>query len=103
MDATVATFDGGAGTGKGSSSDGGGSNHVKRKGSAKRIQLDLPSRSVERLNDLKDLTEASSYAEVVRNALRLYEDMAHKADSGKEFLLRDPSGNITPYNVFLSA
>lgn len=38
-----------------------------------RIQLDFPPASVARLNALKDRTEAASYAEVIRNALRLYE------------------------------
>ena len=38
-----------------------------------RVQFDLAPRSMERLNALKAKTEAASYAEVVKNALRLYE------------------------------
>lgn len=68
-----------------------------------RVQLELPSKSMERLDDLKDLTGASSYAEVIRNSIRLYEDMAKEASSGQEFLIRDQSGNISKYRAFLEA
>lgn len=66
-----------------------------------RVQLELPPRSMERLNHLKEATEAASYAEVVRNAIRLYEAMVSEAQQGRKFLIKDPSGTITPYNVFL--
>ena len=36
---------------------------------ALRINLLLPDRSAERLEKLKEVTEASSYAEVIRNAI----------------------------------
>jgi len=36
-----------------------------------RVQLDFAPGAMERLNKLKAKTEASSYAEVVKNALRL--------------------------------
>jgi hypothetical protein len=39
----------------------------------KRIQLDFSDSGMARLDSLKEKTEAASYAEVVRNALRLYE------------------------------
>lgn len=39
----------------------------------KRIQLDLSEGALVRLDALKDKTEAASYAEVIRNALRIYE------------------------------
>ena len=34
-------------------------------GAAKRIQMDMPPRSVERLKRLQEVTEAASYAEVM--------------------------------------
>lgn len=37
------------------------------------VHLDLQPRTFQRLNDLKQRTDASTYAEVIRNALRLYE------------------------------
>ena len=51
-----------------------------------RVQLDFAPRSMERLNALKLKTEASSYAEVVKNALRLYEALIEETDNGKQFL-----------------
>ena len=66
-----------------------------------RVQFDLPPRSMDRLNVLKLKTEASSYAEVVKNALRLYEALIEETESGKQFLVRDASGEVTPYRLFL--
>lgn len=66
-----------------------------------RVQFDLPPRSMERLNALKRKTEASSYAEVVKNALRLYEALIEDTDAGKQFLVRDADGSVSPYRLFL--
>ena len=66
-----------------------------------RVQLDLAPRSMDRLNALKAKTEAASYAEVVKNALRLYEALIEEAESGKQFLVRDPDGVIAPFRLFL--
>ncbi len=43
-----------------------------------RVQLELPEPSMQRLRDLKRRTEASSYAEVVRNSLKVYETTLNK-------------------------
>jgi len=67
-----------------------------------RVQFDLPPKSMERLNALKFKTEASSYAEVLKNALRLYEALIQETESGNEFLIRGPNGSLTPYRMFLS-
>ena len=66
-----------------------------------RVQFDLPPRSMDRLNTLKLKTEASSYAEVVKNALRLYEALIEETESGKQFLVRDKNGVVSPYRLFL--
>jgi hypothetical protein len=66
-----------------------------------RVQLDFAPRSMERLNTLKAKTEASSYAEVVKNALRLYEALIEEAESGKQFLTRDTAGVVSPFRLFL--
>lgn len=66
-----------------------------------RVQFDLPPRSMERLNALKRKTEAASYAEVVKNALRLYEALIEETDAGKQFLVRDAAGMVSPYRLFL--
>lgn len=69
--------------------------------SRSRVQFDLPPRSVERLNTLKRKTEAASYAEVVKNALRLYEALIEETEAGKQFLVRDRDGGIAPLRLFL--
>jgi hypothetical protein len=66
-----------------------------------RVQFDLPPRSMERLNTLKRKTEATSYAEVVKNALRLYEALIEETEAGKQFLVRDAAGVVSPYRLFL--
>lgn len=66
-----------------------------------RVQLDLPPRSMQRLTAMKDKTEAASYAEVVRRALQVYEDLVNQIDQGNEFMIRKENGDTYPYNVFL--
>jgi hypothetical protein len=66
-----------------------------------RVQFDFAPRSMERLNALKAKTEAASYAEVVKNALRLYEALIEEAESGKQFLVRDKDGVVAPFRLFL--
>src|SRR5689334_10636035 len=46
---------------------------MERRGEAKRMQFEFSPEAVERLNYMKERTDASSYAEIVRDALRLYE------------------------------
>jgi hypothetical protein len=43
---------------------------------------------MERLKALKDKTEAASYAEVIKNALRLYEALIGEAEAGQEVLIK---------------
>jgi hypothetical protein len=45
----------------------------ERRSEPKRIQFEFSPDALERLNKMRELTEASSYAELVRNALRVYE------------------------------
>lgn len=62
-----------------------------------RVQLELPPRSMDRLRSLKDKTEAASYAEVLRNALRFYEFLVEEAESGNVVVTeaKDGSGRRT--------
>ena len=66
-----------------------------------RVQLDFAPRAMERLNALKLKTEASSYAEVVKNALQLYEALIEETESGKQFLTRDKDGVVAPFRLWL--
>lgn len=62
--------------------------------------MDMPPKSVARLRHLQNVTEASSYAEVVRNALRLYEALIDEAESGSEFLIQREDGVPVKFPIF---
>ncbi len=66
-----------------------------------RVQLEMPPQAMERLQTLKDRTEAASYAEVIRNALRLYEALVEEHAKGAEFSLKRPDGEILQYRIFV--
>ena len=64
-----------------------------------RVQIDMPEASYRRLERLKDITEASSYAEVVRNSLRLYEAIISEHELGSEFLIKRDNETVK-YQIF---
>jgi hypothetical protein len=66
-----------------------------------RVQLEMPPQAMARLQKLKDRSEAASYAEVIRNALRLYEALVDEHEKGSEFSLKRANGEIVQYNVFV--
>lgn len=66
----------------------------------KRVQFDLTEKSMGRLQELKAKTEAASYAEVVKNALRLYDAVISETESGNAFMVRTPSGEMKEYVIF---
>jgi Arc/MetJ-type ribon-helix-helix transcriptional regulator len=67
----------------------------------RRLQVELPPRSAARLDRLKDLTEASSAAEVLRNALRVYEELASRTEQGDELMLRTKDGELVAFPLLL--
>ncbi len=66
-----------------------------------RVQLELPPQAMERLQRLKEKTEAASYAEVIRNALRVFEALADEHEKGASFLLRQADGETAHYKIFV--
>jgi Arc/MetJ-type ribon-helix-helix transcriptional regulator len=66
-----------------------------------RVQLEMPPQAMERLQRLKDRTEAASYAEVIRNALRLFEALVEEHEKGAEFSLKRADGETIAYKIFL--
>lgn len=44
---------------------------------------------------------ALSCAEIVKNALHLYEALIDDDESGKQFLVRDANGQVSRYRLFL--
>jgi len=65
-----------------------------------RVQLELPSASMDRLKALKDKTEATSYAEVTKNAFKVYERLIELRESGHTLLVRGPDGKIKEIEFF---
>jgi hypothetical protein len=53
------------------------------------------------LTGLKEKTEAASYAEVFRNAMKLYDGIISELERGAEFLIRDKDGKVCEFRMFL--
>ncbi len=66
-----------------------------------RVQLEMPPQAMERLQRLKEKTEAASYAEVIRNALRVFEALVLEHEAGAEFSLKRANGEIVAYKIFV--
>lgn len=68
-----------------------------------RLQLALPERSFERLEAIKDATEAASLAEVVRRSLRIYEGLIAETNDGSKLFVRrkDGSEEVIPIGINL--
>jgi len=81
-------------------SDAEGSDKVRRIGKT-RVQFDIPPRSMKILVELKEKTDAASYAEVFKNALKLYDGIISEVERGGEFMIRDAKGNLTAFKMFL--
>lgn len=58
---------------------------------------------MERLEWLKTTTESETYAEVFRNALRIYQALIIEAEAGNEFLIRRQDGTTKALALFTSA
>lgn len=66
----------------------------------RRVQMELSPTSFERLNRLKELAEAGSYTEIMKDALRLYEYIISVDIEGSKFLVKDKDGNISEIKIF---
>lgn len=64
-----------------------------------RVQLELPDKSLQRLKNLKEVTEAGSYAEVIRKSLQLYESLIAETQAGNEVSIRQNDGEKTSYKL----
>jgi hypothetical protein len=64
------------------------------------LQIDLPPASVERLEKLKEVTEAASYAEVAKQAFRLYEWFIRQQELGYEVQLSKDGQVVSVASLF---
>ena len=69
--------------------------------STTRVQLEMPPQAMDRLQRLKERTEAASYAEVIRNALRVFEALFDEHEKGSEFSLKRANGESVAYKIFV--
>jgi hypothetical protein len=67
---------------------------------ATRVQMDLSPSSFERLNRLKEMVEAKTYTEVMKDALRLYEWIVQEESDGSDFLVRTKDGELEKVKIF---
>lgn len=66
-----------------------------------RVQMDLPKKSKQRLDTLKDITEASSFAEVIREALKLYEFFVLEEEEGSAFYVKRKGETEKEIKIFV--
>lgn len=66
-----------------------------------RVQLEMPPQAMDRLQRLKERMEAASYAEVIRNAIRLLEALVDEHEKGSEFSIRRKDGETVGYKIFI--
>lgn len=74
------------------------------KPSSKKIQFEFSPDALRRLEDLKMQVDASTWAEVVRNALRVYEWMVTEIDPNYTLEIQDEQGRPVfriPAKVFI--
>lgn len=64
-------------------------------------QLDLTPRAMALLAELKEKTDAASYAEVFKNAMQLYDGLIGEVERGSTFLIRDKDGKVSEFRMFL--
>lgn len=62
--------------------------------------MELSQSSFDRLNRLKELSEAASYTEVMKDALRLYEYFIDQDISGSKFLVESKDGKKSEIKIF---
>ena len=70
-----------------------------------RVQFDFTPEALRRLDDLKERVEASTRAEILRNALRLYEWFATQVDPDSIVEVQDKDGKTLfriPAQILLS-
>ena len=62
--------------------------------------MDLSPSSFERLNRLKEMVEAKTYTEVMKDALRLYEWIVQEESDGSDFLVKTKDGVLEKIKIF---
>jgi hypothetical protein len=72
-----------------------------RRGDSKRIQFEFSPEALDRLNRMRELTETSSYAELVRDSLRVYEWIIQQDKAGYDIGLIKGDTLVKTVKLFL--
>lgn len=63
----------------------------------KRLNIVLPEQTIDRINNIKNITAASSVTDVVRTAILTYEALVEFLSEGNKFYLKkEADGNFIP-------
>jgi predicted DNA-binding protein len=66
-----------------------------------RIQFELSEEAYARLNYLKKRTDATSYSEVCKKALRINAALLRRVEEGGRFFMKDEHGNLTELAILV--
>jgi hypothetical protein len=79
--------------------------NITKVSNKQRVQFDFSPEALQRLEDLKEKVDATTKAEVIRNALKIYEWFATQLDPNYIIEVKDQEGNTIfriPAKVLLS-
>lgn len=79
--------------------------NITKENTKQRVQFDFSPEALQRLDALKEKIDASTKAEVIRNALKIYEWFATQVDPNYIIEIKDQEGNTVfriPAKVLLS-
>lgn len=66
-----------------------------------RLNLSISKRTKERIDELAELTDASSAAEVIKQAILTYEALAKRLADGDAFYVEKKSGRVAPFDFLI--
>jgi hypothetical protein len=64
-----------------------------------RLNLIIPGRAMERLEWLRDRTDAASHTEVIRQALFVYEQLVERVSDGSKLMEKTANGQLLPLPI----
>lgn len=65
----------------------------------KRLNLVIPDRAMERLEWLRERTDAASHTEVIRQALFAYEQLVERVSEGSKLMEKTSRGELLPLPI----
>jgi hypothetical protein len=67
----------------------------------KRLNLELSMRAMDRIEELRRKTDATSTTQVLKDAVLTYEAIVRHLSRGEHFLIADQRGNVTPIDFLI--